>query len=206
STKGMKEKDLNLKVAKLLKDDLAKTGFKVVLTRNKDVFLSLKERVDVAKKINADLFISIHANSNRARFVRGVEFYYLSPVQFDSQERAGSLVKEKELWASKGLSDEAQAILWDMLLTKNYALSVDFVNRLYSTFKNLGFKVRTPKSASFYVLKCASVPSILIEMGYLSNKYEERSLGRKSYQKQISEAIALSVVSLNKRYTSLVKK
>jgi len=205
SVSGMKEKDLNLKVAKLLKDDLVMKGFRVVLTRDKDIFLSLRERVEISRKVNADLFVSIHANSNRTRSVSGVEFYCLSPSKFDSQKCAESIVKEENLWFSKQLSSDEQAILWDMLLTKNHALSVEFGNRLYSTFKNLGFKPKVPKSASFYVLKCAYVPSVLIEIGYLSNIYDEKSLRRQSYQKQISEAITLGVVSLNDRYTSLVK-
>lgn len=205
SVGGMYEKDLNLKVSKYLKEELESKGFNVILTREQDKYLSLEERVDAAKESNADLFISVHANSNHARFIRGVEVYYLSSSRFNSQERAVNLAK-KERGKFNHLSSDVKTIVWDLLLTKNYALSIEFVNNLYRTFKNLGFKVEPPKSASFFVLKSAYVPSILVEMGYLSNREEENILRRKSYQKQIAQAIALSVSSLNSSYTNLVKK
>lgn len=202
---GMYEKDLNLKVSNYLKEELESKGFNVILTRVQDKYLSLEERVNVAKESNADLFISVHANSNHARFIRGVEVYYLSSSRFNSQERAVALSK-KERGKFNHLSPDVKTIIWDLLLTKNYSLSIEFVNNLYLTFKNLGFKVVPPKSASFFVLKSAYVPSILVEMGYLSNREEENILKRKSYQKQIAQAIALSVFSLNNSYTNLVNK
>jgi N-acetylmuramoyl-L-alanine amidase len=93
-------------------------------------------------------------------------------------------------------------ILWDLLLTKNYALSVDLSHAVYFSFKNLGFTITPPKKAPFYVLRLAYVPAVLVEIGYLSNRYEERTLQRRSYQKQIAEAITLGVVSLSKEYES----
>ncbi|MFH1901741.1 MAG: N-acetylmuramoyl-L-alanine amidase [Candidatus Omnitrophota bacterium] len=196
---GLKEKDLNLKVSKYLKEELEKRGFKVVLTRSQDTYLSLESRVGVAKKYSADLFISIHANSNRSRKVRGVEVYCLSSSRVNSHERGADLAKKESFWPKK-LSSDAKAILWDLTLTSNYALSVEFAHSLYFTFKNLGFRVKLPLKASFYVLKFAYAPSVLVEMGYLSNQYEEKALRKTRYQKQIAESIALGVVSLGKRY------
>jgi N-acetylmuramoyl-L-alanine amidase len=205
SRANLKEKDINLGISKYLKEELGKRGFKVVLTRSQDIYLSLEERVAVSKRCNADIFVSIHANSNRARYIKGVEFYYLSPSKFDSGERALRLAKGSDPWPRR-LPADVKAILWDLQLTKNYSLSVEFVNKLYFTFKNLGFSVRAPKKASFFVLKSAYVPAVLVETGYLSNKHEEKMLKRKSYQKQIAEAVALSIVSLNQQYRSFVKK
>jgi N-acetylmuramoyl-L-alanine amidase len=205
SRSGFKEKDLNLTVSKYLKEELERKGFKVVLTRSRDVYLTLQERVEIAKKHNADIFISIHGNANRAYHMKGMEIYYLSPSRLKSHERAVNLAKEEGVWPER-LSFDAKAILWDLLLTKNYSLSVESAYSLYSTFKNLDFKVKLPRKAPFYVLRLAYVPSILVEIGYLSNRYEEKMLRKEYYQKQISEAIALGIVSLNKRYNKFVDK
>ncbi len=93
-----------------------------------------------------------------------------------------------------------------MIFTKNYALSVDLSHSLYFSFKNLGFNVKPPKKAPFYVLRLAYAPSVLVETGYLSNRYEERWLRKTSYQKQIAEAIALAIASMNKQYNNFSDK
>ena len=72
---------------------------------------------------------------------------------------------------------------------------------LYLAFKNFGFNVKVPKKAPFYVLRYAYVPSVLVEAGYLSNRYEEKALRKKHYQKQIAQAIALGISSLQTHYT-----
>ncbi|MFA6281685.1 MAG: N-acetylmuramoyl-L-alanine amidase [Candidatus Omnitrophota bacterium] len=205
SCRGYPEKDLNLKIAKYLKDELEQRGFTVFLTRTKDVYLTLQERVNLAKCRNADIFISIHGNSNRSRRLRGMEVYYLSPARLDAQARALKLAKEENFYSYK-LTRDAEAILWDMVLTKNYSLSVDLSRSIYFSFKSLGFKVDLPRRAPYYVLRLAYVPAVLVETGYLSNRYEEKFLRKDSYQMQIAEAIALAVVSMNKDYDSLVRR
>jgi len=205
SVSGMKEKDLNLKVAKYLEEELSRRGFRVFLTRSCDIFLELQERVEVARKRNADIFISIHSNSSESRRLNGLEVYYLTPNRLQSQSRALELARTRGLDKEFGRGDipvAGEAILWDLLLTKNYSLSVTLTNTLYQFFKNMGFKIALPKRAPFYVLRLAYVPSVLVEIGYLSNHYEEKSLRKDYYQRQIAEAIALGVVSLNKRYSS----
>ncbi|MFA5336847.1 MAG: N-acetylmuramoyl-L-alanine amidase [Candidatus Omnitrophota bacterium] len=205
SCRGMKEKDLNLKIAKYLKEELEERGLKVILTRDRDVYISLQGRVNVAKRNKADIFISIHGNSNRSKRFRGAEVYYLSPNRFNSQERALKLAKS-EKFRLKKINPDIEAILWDLSLTKNYSLSVEMSHSLYFSFKNLGFSIRPPKKAPFYVLRLAYVPSVLVETGYLSNKYEEKWLRKASYQKQVAEAIALAIVSMNKQYNEFASK
>lgn len=205
SLTGVEEKGLNLKVSKHLKDELERRGFNVILTRSTDKYLTLQERVDIAKRNSADLFISIHSNSSRSRSLRGIEVYHLSPSRFNSQERALDLAKE-EYFGAKKMPFDAEVIVWDMVLTKNHALSVELSHALYFNFKNLGFRVKPPKKAPFYVLRLAYVPSVLVEIGYISNRYEEKFLRRSSYQSQIAEAIALSVYSLNRGYENFADK
>lgn len=195
---GLREKDVNLRVSKYLKEELQKKGYRVFLTRSTDIYLTLQERVDIAKKYNADLFLSIHANANKSRSVNGVELYYLTPSRLKSRERATKLAKGKDFGAKPF---NAKVILWDMVLTKNHGLSIELSRALYFSFKNLGFKIKPLRKAPFYVLRLAYVPSVLVETGYLSNAYEEKMLKKTYYQKQIAEAIALGVTSLSSQYS-----
>ncbi|MBU1112493.1 MAG: N-acetylmuramoyl-L-alanine amidase [Candidatus Omnitrophica bacterium] len=205
SCNGLQEKKINLIVAGYLKEDLERQGFKVIMTRTSDSYLTLAQRTNIAKKYHADLFVSIHANSNRSSSVQGCEIYYLSPSRLNSLERALKLAKS-ESFRSKKLDSDTETILWDLLIARNHALSSEISNMLYFTFKNLGFSVKPPKQAPFYVLRFAYVPAVLVEMGYLSNSYEEKALRKKYYQKQVAQAIALGIVSLNKHYAELPKK
>ncbi len=200
SFSGLKEKELNLKVARHLKEILERNGFKVILTRSKDIYLSLQKRVEIAKKYDADLFVSVHANANRSRYIDGVEVYYLSPFRFDSHRRAISLAKDD--FFKKDLDPEVRTILWDLSLTKSYMLSVDLARQIYYSFRRLGFATEPPKRANFYVLRLAYVPSILVEIGYLTNRLEEKKLRKPSYQKRIAEAIALGIIGLHGQHTS----
>ncbi len=193
---GLREKDINLKVAKLLKKELEKKGFLVYLTRDKDKFLSLKERVKFAKEKEADLFISIHANFNRNRYIRGVEIYYLSP--YFSQ-------KLKPFYLAKKERNNYSLKFWKNLCYRNNSISKEFANCLVEIFKEMGFKV-TSKRAKFYVLKYGYVPAILVEIGYLSNYYEERLLRSARYQRQVARAISLAVSLLNDQYEKFVQK
>lgn len=199
------EKTVNLNVAKYLKTELQRKGFKVILTRSRDVFLTLHQRCDVARRHKADLFISIHANANRSKYVSGVEVYYLAPAKLDSAKRSLTLARKLGFQARQ-MPFSAKAILWDLLITKNHSLSVELVYSFYTTFKNLGFKVKPPRKAPYYVLKNAYVPSVLVEMGYLSNRYEEKILRKKYYQQQIAEAIAKGIMSFNKQHVRVAQR
>jgi len=205
SQRGLQEKKVNLIVSRLLKSELERKGFKVFLTRSRDTYLTLQQRVEIAKRYDADLFISVHANSNRSRKVKGAEIYYLTPTRLNSCERALKLAKRGSFCGQK-LPSEVKTILWDMLITKNYSHSVEMANVLHFTFTNLGFNVKSPRRAPFYVLRHAYVPSVLVEMGYLSNRNEERALRKKHYQKQIAQAVALAVDSLSKRHSKVSKQ
>jgi len=202
SSRGLQEKTVNLRVARYLKEELEQMGFNVILTRSADSFLSLAQRTNLAKKHSADLFVSIHANSNHSPKVSGVEVYYLLPSRLKAQERSIQLART-ENFQGKSMSTDVKAILWDLVIRKNYGFSVELSDIFFLTFKNLGFNVKPPKKASFYVLRYAYVPSILVEMGYLSNRYEEKALRKKHYQKQIAHEIALGISSLKARHSTL---
>ena len=205
SRRGLQEKKINLSIAGYLKEELEHQGFKIIMTRSQDCFLTLLERVNIAKKYSADLFVSVHANSSRSSGTSGTEIYYLTPSRVNSMERALKLAKSESFCAKK-LDSDIETILWDLLIARNHALSYEMSNVLYFAFKDLGFSVKPPKQAPFYVLRFAYVPAVLVETGYLSNSYEERALRKKHYQKQIAQAIALGITSLNKRYNNFTKQ
>ncbi len=201
---GLKEKDVNLRIAKYLKKELERRGFKVYLTRDRDVYLTLRQRVNFAKRHRADMFISIHVNANRSRRVKGFEVYYLSDRYFDSESKALVMAENASLgFSEKSFPKDTRRIVWDLICSENNAFSLEFANTVVSTFKSMGFYTRPPKGAPFYVLKYAYVPSVLVEVGYLTNRYEERLLRKSYYLKQIARGLALSVSRINRCYARL---
>jgi N-acetylmuramoyl-L-alanine amidase len=198
---GLKEKGVNLKVARYLKQELEQEGFRVYLTRNRDVYLTLDQRVEVARRKSADLFISIHANANNSPSIKGIEVYYLSERYFDKNKQLRKLTNHTPFnCRGKTLSKDTGRRAWDLFLTKNNRLSLRYANSLIATIRALGFSTKSPRGAPFYVLKYAYVPSILVEIGYLTNPREARLLRKKYYLQQIAKGIALSVVKFNRVY------
>ncbi|MCM8773413.1 MAG: N-acetylmuramoyl-L-alanine amidase [Candidatus Omnitrophica bacterium] len=201
SKTGVKEKDLNLKIAKLLKKELEEKGFKVYLTRHSDIFLTLKERVELGKRYKADLFVSIHANANRAKEVSGVEVYYLSEKYVGNNLR--SLGLTDEVLEDLDSLEYRSKFYQKFICGDNSKQSLDLANSIVSTMEEMGFKVKGPMGAPFYVLKYAYIPTVLVEIGYLTNPYEEKLLKRSYYLEQIAQAVAIGVDTLNRRYVRL---
>ena len=202
---GAREKDINLRVAKMLENELKTRGYRVILTRSRDMFLELSERVAVAKRYNADLFISVHANANKSRYMSGPEVYYLTPAKLDSVNRSLQLARSLGPWGMTP-NFSARVILWDLMLTKSYSLSIESAQIVYSTLKNMSFSIKPPRAANYHVLRNAYTPAILVETGYLTNAQEARMLVSPNYQKQLAQALASAVVYLNKRHTDVAKK
>lgn len=201
SRTGLKEKTVNLKVARYLKQELENEGFNVYLTRNRDLYLTLDQRVEVARRKSADLFISMHANSNPSRSVRGFEVYYLSERYFDKSKQLRKLTSHAPFnCRGQTLSKQTGQRTWDSFLAKNNRLSLRYANSLRATIQTLGFSTKSPRGAPFYVLKYAYVPSVLVEIGYLSNSREEKMLRKNYYLRQIAKGISLSVVKFNRAY------
>ena len=189
---GLKEKDLTLKVAKLLKSKIEKQlGLEVVLTRDKDVFLTLEERMAKANTEAADVFISIHANAHSSASVHGFETYILNIA---TDKEAMKVAARENAATTKSMSD-LQVILSDLMLNSKIAESgalgskvhkaaVRRLKNKYKSFKDLGVK-----QAPFYVLIGANMPSILVEMGFISNKTEEERLKSEKYIEHLTDGI-----------------
>jgi N-acetylmuramoyl-L-alanine amidase len=192
--KGMREKDVNLDIARRLSKLLKADGIDAVMTRSTDTFISLERRVTIANNSHADLFISIHANANRVRSLNGLEVYYISPNVSDtkralySAQHAALNLDKSSLAQSPSLN--LKATLWDMIYTSNRAESVRLSRDICRVVDyNCNTKVIGAKGAPFYVLKGAHMPAILIEAGFLSNLQEERLMRNPYYRQQIAESI-----------------
>ena len=200
------EKHVTLAVSRRLRRLLRRsTRYDVIMTRLSDTFVSLDERVDISRKAGADLFISIHADSvaNRAlaRRVRGSTIYTLSERASDEQAR---LLAEKEnavdVLAGVGTrlgrrkSDQVKSILIDLLRRETANHATNFSNLLLEQFKGrIRLHGKARKSAAFHVLKQTQVPSVLIELGYMSNPRDEKALRSAKWQNKVARAIARAV-------------
>ena len=196
----VREKHVNLAVAKKLKKILdSNPGYNVLLTRTKDEFLRLRERVRIGRASRADLFISIHADAHPDPSVSGASIYTLSEKGSDKEaERLAKSENAADLLGGAPLEEDNQevaSILIDLAQreTKNQSMAVadDILFALAPTQPLL----RRPKrSAGFAVLKAPDVPSVLIELGFLTNKTDAQRLSRKKNQEAIARAIAAGIV------------
>ncbi len=187
ATRGKRiyEKHITLKVATRLKRELEKSGrYKVVLTRAGDVFVALRDRMAMASRLKADLFISIHADSIGKRRVRGASVYTL-PEEASDPESAAFAARENKADLLAGIDiayfdeePEAGKILIDMGQTNARNCSKRFSQLLVVELgRSQQRLLRKPqRSAGFAVLKAPQVPSVLVELGYLSNKHDARRL------------------------------
>jgi len=203
--RGLREKDVNLDIAKRLSKLLRAEGVSVVMTRSSDNFISLERRVDIANNAKADLFVSIHSNANRVRSLNGLEVYYISPNVNDSK-RALSCAQNSALDLDRACfisspSLNLKATLWDMINTSNRAESIRLARDVCSVIDNtLNTKVLGIKGAGFYVLKGAHMPAVLIETGFLSNAQEERLMKNGYYRQQIAESIEQGISRYAREY------
>jgi N-acetylmuramoyl-L-alanine amidase len=196
---GAREKRITLAQAQILRRQLERTGrYRVVMTRYDDRFVRLRARIAIARAAEARLFISLHADSMRNRRIRGGAVYTLSETASD-REAAALAAKENraDLIAGIDLRDQSPLvakILIDLRqrLTKNE--SVIFAKYLIRELgKTTQLLRNNHRFAGFAVLKAPEVPSVLIEMGYLSNASDERLLQRERHQWKVGAAIVKAV-------------
>jgi N-acetylmuramoyl-L-alanine amidase len=202
---GLREKDVNLDIAKRLSKLLRDAGLEVVLVRSTDQFIPLQRRVDIANSSKADLFVSIHSNANRVRGLNGFEVYYVSPKLNDnSRALAAATSTRLNLNRSWFASDSVslRATLWDMLYSSGRAESIRLARSICRTIDDeMDTRVIGVKGANFFVLKGASTPAVLIEIGFVSNREEERRLKNNFYRQQIAEAIASGIKEYARDYS-----
>ncbi|WP_164908809.1 N-acetylmuramoyl-L-alanine amidase [Candidatus Velamenicoccus archaeovorus] len=194
---GLREKDVVLDVAKKVQKELQRCGVVVYLTRDDDRFIPLAERPKIAGSKKADIFVSIHANATRSRWIEGFEVYYLSTAVDDNAralaaaENAPLELEDADFFESISL----KAILWDMIQTENRKESIELAQHLGDVVSaSMNLKMLGVKGAGFAVLKGAYIPSVLVEIGYLSNGEGERKLCDPQYRKRMAESIAAGIM------------
>jgi N-acetylmuramoyl-L-alanine amidase len=193
------EKTVTLNFAKHLKASLQNIDqLKVLMTREDDRFVSLSDRVDFAKKNHADLFISIHADSLRQRNIRGATIYTLSEEGTDDQSRALAQ-KQNRADLVAGLSlpktqPKVTDILIDLTRRETQAFSVGIARLIVRQMKDRVRLLQNPhRSADFYVLKAPEFPSVLLELGYLSNVEDEKLMKSEEWQTKAANIIGDSI-------------
>ncbi len=201
---GIYEKDVVLKAGKLLAKRMKeKFGFEVFLTRNKDIFLSLEQRTAIANMRKADLFISIHVNAHRDNRVSGIETYFLNMA---TDQGAITVAARENATTEKNMSD-LQVIIRDLMLNNKISESSKLAHEIqhgvlsrlsgrYSKVKDLGVK-----QAPFYVLTGASMPAVLVEMGFITNKAERKRLTTVEYQDHVAAGICDAIENYVKKMT-----
>lgn len=197
---GVKEKDITLKVAKELKDALEELlDVKVLLTRDDDTFIALHERADFANKAGADVFISIHVNSAKRAGANGVETFFLDLDASDDEAREtaafeNGVIRFEEDAGGEGPTDDLKAILWDLTQTAAHHESSRLAESIQSHLADISKgDDRGIKQAPFIVLFGATMPAVLVEIGFISNPTEEKTLSGATFQKRVASAISKGV-------------
>ena len=189
------EKDLTLAAARALRDRLEREGrYKVVLTRDSDVYVGLQDRVRVARRANADLFISLHADSGSSPELRGATVYTLSE---QGASRAASQVLEKANWISPilpGSDAQVNRILLDLTQRETRNRSSEFAETLLERIADKAPLLRrSHRDAGFMVLLAPDVPAVLLEMGFITNVSDERRLADAGDRRRLMDGVAQAI-------------
>jgi N-acetylmuramoyl-L-alanine amidase len=198
---GLIEKDLVLSIARELRQLLqARLGLRVILTHDGDRTLSLDERTAIANNNKADLFVSIHADASPRRNARGSSVYFLSYSSSDADSQRVTMAQNR---GSGG--GDLDFILWDMAQASHLSQSSRFSEILQEELLSAtgsGRSNRGIKQNTFRVLKGATMPAVLVEVGFISNADEEKLLTTKDYQNKLAEALFRGVLRFKDLYES----
>lgn len=200
----VKEKDIALSLAKKIHAELGKREFKSYLTRSVDRTVTLAERAELAEKIKADLFISVHINASEGSGGRGFETYYLD-------NHNDSAIKKVEEIENKDLKGEAlivNKILTDLVIERTVKSSKGLATSIHGQIhrlvgKQYKLKDRGVKPGLFYVLALTKRPAILLEVGFLSNSKELKKLLDSKFQQRYAKAVANGIASYIKKQKKL---
>jgi N-acetylmuramoyl-L-alanine amidase len=196
-TKGLTEADLVLDVALRLEKLLSKQdGFEVVLTRRLDTFVPLEERTAIANRQGADLFLSIHANASTNTSARGVETYFLNLTANPEAERVAARENAASSRSMNQLPDIVKAIALNNKIEESRDFASMIQTALASQLQKTDSQVRNlgVKQAPFMVLLGATMPSVLAEISFITNRQEAAMLKTDKYRQRIAEALYAGVL------------
>ena len=195
------EKIVNLNVAKNLYSLLKQRGYKVYLTRDNDTFIKVMNRTVLANDKNADIFISIHTNSvpkEKANEVTGIETFFLSPARNERAKRVAAIENKSDI---REMSNSSKDVFLESLnrprITASHKLAIDVQAGLLQSSRSKYRDVKDSgvREGPFWVLVGAQMPSILVELGYISHPTESKRLYDKSYQQLLANGIANGIDS-----------
>lgn len=199
SPHGAYEKHITLATARALRDELKALGrYRVVMTRDRDTFIRLRGRIAIARAAGADLFVSLHADTTDNPATRGLSVYTLSERASDA-EAAALAEKENRVdtlggFHLKGEAPDVTDILIDLVQRDTKNQSVQFAGLLErEAGEETALLPRTHRFAGFAVLKAPDIPSVLIELGFLSNPTDEQQLRDSSHRRRLAQAIARAI-------------
>jgi N-acetylmuramoyl-L-alanine amidase len=202
---GVVEKELVLDVARRLRTRLNAAGLRVLLTRERDVYVPLEDRTTIANEARGDLFISIHANAASARGARGIETFFLS---LEASDDAARQVAARENAAFRDLTvpavpgdDPLVTILGDLAASELMQESDEFARLAQHEVSSLdGSPSRGVKQAPFVVLMGLEMPAALVEIGFVTNPNDARALASGDQRDRIADALARAIQEFGRRY------
>ncbi|PZQ20998.1 MAG: N-acetylmuramoyl-L-alanine amidase [Sphingopyxis macrogoltabida] len=192
---GKREKDITLALARAIRDDLIASGrVRVALTRSDDRYLVLEERYGIARRLKADLFISVHADAAENEQANGASVYTLSEVASDreaarlaARENKANIINGVDLGAH---SSDVSSILLDLTQRETMNVASDFARLLQrEAAGDVKFRTSAHRFASFVVLKAPDTPSVLFETGFISNKDDAEFLASAAGQKKVARGV-----------------
>ncbi|QKE28110.1 N-acetylmuramoyl-L-alanine amidase [Arcobacter acticola] len=195
------EKVINLNVSKNLYSILKQRGYKVYLTRSSDTFIKVMNRTVLANDKNADIFISIHSNSvpkEKANEVSGIETFFLSPARNERAKRVAAIENKSDI---REMSNSSKDVFLESLnrprITASHKLAIDVQAGLLQSARSKYKDVSDSgvREGPFWVLVGAQMPSILVELGYVSHPVESKRLYDKNYQQSLANGIANGIDS-----------
>ena len=207
--RGTSEKSVVFSFAKALRRALQESGrYVVLMTRTKDTFVSLRNRVKFARERNADLFIAVHADAIKKGDARGATVYTLSErasdkeaAQLAAKENRSDIIAGVDLG---GESDEVADILIDLAQRETKNHSVEFAKKLVVKLsKATKMTSRPHRFAGFRVLKAPDLPSVLLELGYISSRDDEKMLTSASWRRKVAKA---TVSAINSYFEARIAK
>ena len=198
-----KEKNITLNAAKIFKSIIEKNAKYIVkLTRNKDIDLSLRKRIELAEQAKADLFISVHADSSKKKYISGFSVYTLSSIASDEEAKKIAENNNKEKIITKITLGKKKKKVTDILINlaqretiyQSEVFAQIIINNIIKDLSNnIKSRFKKYRSAGFVVLKSPNIPSVLLEMGFISNSYEAKKLQNTSHIKKLGNSLHKSI-------------
>ena len=198
SHNGIREEDITLDIALRLGRLLRDNGYRVIYTRKTDIGVSLAGRTAKANENQSDLFVSIHVNSHPSPSVAGFETYYL--------DRTAALDAAKVVDRENGRQSRVQRVTLSGRVLESRRLAISVQRHSVSRVRSSGFAIsgHGVKGAPFFVLSTTSMPAILAEVGYCTNKAEADLLGRSAYRQAIAAGIAEGIMAYSSSHSGRI--